>query len=315
MNDTVLVLSVASMIAAGTPMLLAAIGEILAERSGVMNLGIEGMMLISAASGFWVTSETESLALGMLVGILAATLLAAVHAVLAVSLRVNQIISGLALVIIGTGTSGFLGDATTPKLTGRPPGARFSSIFPEGMTDLPVAGPLVFDHDVVVYLSWVIVAVASYFLFRTRPGLSLWAVGDDPATADAAGIPVVAFRYGATLVGGALAGMGGAYLSIQILGTWQDSLTAGLGWIAFCLVIFSGWRPWRAMLAAYVFGALTTLGFTFQIVGFGVPTDFLAMLPFIMTVLVLAVISSRPEAARRLGAPAALGRPFARESR
>ena len=177
MNDTVLVLSIASMIAAGTPMLLAAIGEILAERSGVMNLGIEGMMLISAASGFWVTSETESLALGMLVGILAATLLATVHALLAVSLRVNQIISGLALVIIGTGMSGFLGDATTPKLTGRPPGARFSSVFPEGMTGLPVVGPLVFDHDVVVYLSWVIVAVASYFLFRTRPGLSLWGGG------------------------------------------------------------------------------------------------------------------------------------------
>lgn len=315
MNDTVLVLSAASMIAAGTPMLLAAIGEILAERSGVMNLGIEGMMLISAASGFWVTSETGSLALGMLVGILAGILLASVHAVLAVSLRVNQIISGLALVIIGTGMSGFLGDATTPKLTGRPPGARFSSFFPDGMTDLPIVGPLIFDHDVVVYLSWVIVAAASYFLFRTRPGLSLWAVGDDPATADAAGIPVVAIRYGATLLGGAMAGMAGAYLSIQILGTWQDSLTAGTGWIAFCLVIFSGWRPWRAMVAAYVFGALTTLGFTLQIIGFGVPTDFLAMLPFVMTVVVLAAISSRPEAARRLGAPAALGRSFARESR
>lgn len=315
MNDTVLILSLATTIAAGTPMLLAALGEILAERSGVMNLGIEGMMLIAAASGFWITSETESLALGMVTGIVAGTLLAAIHAVLAVSLRVNQIISGLALVIIGTGLSGFLGDATTPKLTGRPPGARFTSLFPEALTDLPVVGPLVFDHDIIVYLSWIFVAATSYFLFRTRPGLAVWAVGDDPATADSAGIPVIAFRYGFTLLGGALAGLAGAYLSIHLIGTWQDSLTSGLGWIAFSLVIFSGWRPWRAMLAAYVFGGLTTLGFTFQILGFGVPTDFLAMLPFVLTIVVLAIISSRPEAARRFGAPAALGKPFARESR
>jgi general nucleoside transport system permease protein len=314
-NDSVVVISIVTAIATGTPILLAAVGETLTERSGVMNLGIEGMMLLGAVSGFWVTSETGSLGLGILVGALAGALLALIHAVLAVSLRVNQIISGLALVIIGTGLSSFLGDAADPKLTSRPPGARFSQFFPESLSDLPIVGPIVFGHDIVVYLSWILVAVTSYFLFRTRPGLSVWAVGEDPATADAAGISVAKFRYSYTLVGGVLAGVGGAYLSSHVLGTWQDELTAGMGWIAFTLVIFSGWRPWRALFAAYIFGAITSLGFTLQILGFGVPTDFLAMLPFIMTIVALAFISARPAAARRLGAPAALGISFARESR
>jgi simple sugar transport system permease protein len=140
-------------------------------------------------------------------------------------------------------------------------------------------------------------------------------VGEDPATADAAGIPVAKTRYGFTLFGGALAGIGGAYLSTDHLGTWQDGLTAGIGWIAFTLVIFSGWRPWRALFAAYIFGAITNLGFTLQILGIGIPTNFLAMLPFIMTIVALAVLSARPAAARRLGAPAALATSFARESR
>lgn len=315
MNDSVAIISVVTAIASGTPILLAAVGEIMTERSGVMNLGVEGMMLLGAVSGFWVTSETGSLGLGILVGAVAGLLLAMVHSVLAVSLRVNQIISGLALVIIGTGLSSFLGDAADPKLTSRPTGARFSDPFPDSLSDLPIIGPVIFGHDIVVYVSWALVAVTSYFLFQTRPGLSLWAVGEDPATADAAGISVAKFRYGFTLIGGVLAGIGGAYMSSHLLGTWQDGLTAGTGWIAFTLVIFSGWRPWRALFAAYIFGAITSLGFTLQILGFGIPTAFLAMLPFIMTIVALALLTARPTAARRLRAPAALGTSFARESR
>lgn len=315
MNDTVLILSLVTAITTGTPLLYAALGETLAERSGVMNLGVEGMMLVGAVTGFWVTSDTGSLIAGMIVGGLAAAALAVIHAVLAISLGINQIISGLALVIIGTGLSGFLGAATDPPLTTRPPGAFFTPVFGTGMSDLPIVGPLIFGHDIMVYTSWILVAAASFYLFRTRQGLYVWAVGEDPATADAAGISVMLYRYVHTLVGGFAAGIGGAYLSVSLVGTWQDSITAGAGWIAFSLVIFSGWRPWRALYAAYVFGALISLGFTLQIIGAGVPTDVLAMVPFILTIVALAIVTGRPAAARKLGAPSALSVPYSRENR
>ena len=315
MNDSVFVLALVTAISTGTPLLYAALGETLTERSGVMNLGIEGMMLVGAVSGFWVTSDTGSLMAGMVVGGIAAAALALVHAVLSVSLGINQIISGLALVIIGTGLSGFLGASTDPLLTSRPPGAFFEPVFGVGFRDLPLVGPLIFGHDIMVYLSWVAVGIASYYIFRTRPGLYVSAVGEDPATADAAGLSVARTRYVHTVVGGFGAGVGGAYLSISLVGTWQDSITAGAGWIAFSLVIFSGWRPWRALFAAYVFGALTSLGFTLQILGIGVPGDVLAMVPFILTIVALAIVTGRSAAARKLGAPAALAQPYSRESR
>lgn len=315
MNDSVFVLALLNAIVVGTPILYAGIGEILTQRAGVMNLGIEGMMLVGAVSGFWVTTVTDSLFLAVVVAALSGIGMALLHAALSISLRVNQIVSGLALVTLGTGLSAFLGDATEPRLTCCAAEFRFEAVFSGGITDLPVVGPLLLSHDLMVYGSWVLAGLASYYIFRTPVGLSLRAVGENPGTADAVGISVVRYRYLHTLAGGALAGIGGAYLSIAVLGAWQKGISAGVGWIAFALVVFSGWRPWRALFAAYIFGLLTGLNFTFQIIGVNVPGDFLAMVPFAMAVLALIVVSARPAAARKLGAPAALAEPYAREQR
>lgn len=314
-NDSVFVLALVNAIVVGTPILYAGVGEILTQRSGVMNLGIEGMMLVGAVSAFWATTVSDSLLVAVAVGALGGAGMALFHAVLAVSLRVNQIVSGLALVTLGTGLSAFIGDATEPPLTCCTGELRFESILGGGIADLPLVGPLLFGHDPMVYASWLLAGAASYYIFRTPSGLSLRAVGESPGTADAVGISVVRFRYLHTLIGGALAGVGGAYLSIAVLGAWQKGISAGVGWIAFALVIFSGWRPWRALFAAYIFGLLTGLNFTFQIIGVAIPGDFLAMVPFAMAILALIVVSARPEAARRLGAPTALAEPYAREQR
>jgi simple sugar transport system permease protein len=314
-NDSVFVLALLNAIVVGTPILYAGIGEIATQRSGVMNLGIEGMMLVGAVTGFWATTVTDSLVVAVIAGALGGLIMALLHAVLAISFRVNQIVSGLALVTLGTGLSAFVGDATEPPLTCCSGQIRFEPIFSGGITELPIVGPLLFSHDIMVYASWLLAGLASYYIFRTPVGLSLRAVGENPGTADAVGIPVVRYRYLHTLMGGALAGIGGAYLSIEVLGAWQKGISAGVGWIAFALVVFSGWRPWRALFAAYVFGLLTGLNFTFQIIGVNVAGDFLAMVPFAMAILALIVVSARPGAARKLGAPAALAIPYAREQR
>ena len=315
MNDTVAVLSIVQIVVVGTPILLAAVGETLTQRSGVMNLGIEGMMLCGAVFAFWATNETGSVWIGTLTGAIAGAVLALVHAVLAISLRTSQIVSGLALVLVGTGLSGYIGSLGESPLTGEPVVARFPTLFPTAAQDLPLVGPILFGRDLIVYASWILVAVASGYLFRTRAGLALRAVGEDPASADTAGISVARVRYAHTILGGALAGVAGGYLCIQVTGTWQDGITAGIGWIAFALVIFSGWRPWRALVAAYVFGALTSLGYTLQLSGVSIPSELLAMVPFILTIVVLILVSSGRAGARRMRPPKALAVPYTRESR
>lgn len=315
MNDSIVVLTIAGAVVAGTPLAISAVGEILAERSGVMNLGIEGMMLVGGVLGIVGTLATHNPYVGMLLGATAGAAIALAHAALAISLRVSQVVSGLALVIVGTGLSSFIGRLPKPPLTGRQGVEGFHRLLPGGLADLPIVGPILFRHDPIVYLSWLLVAACSFYLFRTRTGLAARAVGEDPATADAAGIRVNLARYVHTLVGGAFAGLGGGYLTIQLTGIWQDGITAGSGWIAFALVSFSGWRPWRALIAAYVFGALTNLSFTLQLLGVSIPSDLLAALPFIMTILVLMAVSARPASARSIGAPAALAEPYVRESR
>lgn len=315
MNDSVLVLSIVSAIVAGTPILFAALGEIMTERSGVMNLGVEGMMLVGGVAAFSTGVHTESLLLALLAGALAGGGLSLVHALLAISLRVNQIVSGLALVIVGNALSAFWGNHGDPALIQRQSGVDVDPILPTVLRDLPGIGPIIFGHDVIVYFSWVVVGIASYFLYRTRPGLSLRAVGEDPAAADAAGLSVTKFRYLFTFIGGLGAGFGGAYLAIAVLGTWQAGLTAGAGWIAVALVILAGWRPWLALIAAYMFGALRSLGFTLQIAGLNVPSDFLNMIPFIATYIVVIIVSASPTRARKIAGPAALGEPYSREAR
>lgn len=315
MNDTVIVLSLASAVVAGTPILLAALGEVVAERSGVMNLGVEGMMLVGGVVGFWCGVHTGSLTLAMIAGGLAGVLLSLVHAVLAITLRVDQTVSGLSLVIVGGGLSAYFGAAGEPSLLERPNGVDVGMLFPESMADLPLFGPLVFGHDPVVYVAVVMVAVVSRLLYRSPMGLSLRAVGEDPAAADAAGLDVVKIRYLSTAFGGFCAGMGGAYLIVAVLGTWQKGATAGAGWIAVALVIVAGWRPWLALVGALVFGVLRGLSFTLQIAQVDIPSDFLAMIPFVAAYLVVVAISASPSRSRKVAAPAALGVPYQREQR
>ena len=315
MNDAVLVLSAASAIVAGTPILLAALGEVIAERAGVMNLGVEGMMLVGAVAAFWAGTHTHSLTLALLVGGLAGAALATVHAVLAITLRVNQTVSGLSLVIVGSGLSAFLGSTGDRPLVEVGSGVTVERLLPRGLADLPAVGPIVFGHDPVVYVSWIAVALTGLVLYRTRAGLALRAIGEDPAAADAAGLNVVRVRYAATLVGGFAAGVGGGYLALAVLGTWQSGMTAGIGWIAVALVILAGWRPGLALIGAYAFGALRGLGFTLQIAQVSIPSDFLSMLPFVAAYVVVVAVSASPARARRVAAPAALGEPYSREQR
>ncbi len=214
MNESVLMLTIMAAIGLGTGIVFATVGEILAERSGVLNLGVQGMMLVGAVMGFWATFETGSLWLGVLAAVVAGAAFSIIHAFNSVTLGVSQIVSGLALTIFGAGLAAFIGRAGANPLIGQPSRAVFQPIFPEGLAELPIVGPLIFGHDALVYLSWIVVAAASFYLFRTRPGLTVRAVGEDPASAEAAGVNVSTVRYVHVMVGGGLAGLGGAYFSL-----------------------------------------------------------------------------------------------------
>lgn len=315
MNDSLIVLSVAGAIVAATPIVFAALGEIIANRSGVMNLGVEGMMLVGGVIGFWAGNETGSLAVAMIVGGLAGVALALIHAVLAVTLRVDQTVSGLSLVILGGGLSSFIGTSGEPGLLSAPNAVDVAPLLPDVLRDLPGVGPILFGHDVMVYLALIAVGLGTFILNRTPTGLSLRAVGEDPAAADSAGISVVGMRYAATAIGGFGSGVGGAYFTIATVGTWQNGVTAGIGWIAVALVILAGWRPWLAFIGAFAFGLLNGLGFTLQLAQVNVPSDFLKMVPFIAAYVVVVAVSASPARARKRAAPAALAQPYSREAR
>jgi len=315
-NDSVLVVVLASAVVYGTPLLYAALGELLAERSGVLNLGVEGMMLVGAVMGFWGVQRTGSLALAVLVAAVAGAALSLIHAFLVVTLRANQIVSGLALTIFAgaAGLSSYLGNGL--NLADQPAKHAFTPFLPHSWRTAKVVGPILFDQTWLVYASWLCVAVVALYLTRTRPGLNVRAVGESPAAADAMGIPVSRYRYLHTLAGGAFAGVGGACFSLAITPQWVDGLTAGAGWIAIALVIFAFWRPVLCLVGAYLFGAFSGIPFTFQARGIlsGVPPELFQALPYVMTVLVLVLVASSG-ARRRLGAPSALGIPYVREER
>jgi general nucleoside transport system permease protein len=318
-NNSLLVVVLASGVAYGTPLLYAALGEVLAERSGVLNLGVEGMMLVGAVMGFWTVQRvhtTSSLVLAGAIGVaaLAGAVMAAIHAFLVVTLRANQIVSGLALTIFAgaAGLSSYVGNDR--NLAGSPAKHQFQEIFPKSLQDLPVVGPIVFGQSILVYASWVCVILVALYLGRTRAGLNVRAVGESPAAADAMGINVAGYRYAHTLAGGAFAGIGGATFSLSITPQWVDGLTQGAGWIAIALVIFAFWRPTLCLVGAYFFGAFTALPFALQSHGVTVAPELFQSLPYVMTVVALVLVSSR--AARlRFGAPAALGLPYVREER
>ena len=293
-----------STIAAATPLLFAALGELISEKSGVLNLGLEGMMLIGAVCAFAVATGTGSSILGILAGAGAGMALALVFGVLTLSLLANQVATGLALTMFGVGVSALIGQG----YVGTPLDALAKLNIP-GISDLPIVGPLLFAHDFLVYLSVAMVAAVAWFLYRTRPGLELRAAGESHDAAHALGYPVIRIRYLAVMFGGAMAGLGGAYLSVAYTPMWIENMVSGRGWIALALVVFATWRPARVLLGAYLFGGVTIVQLHVQATGFDVPSQLLSMLPYLATVLVLVLISM--DATRiRLNAPADIGKIF-----
>jgi len=320
-NNSLLVVVIASGIAYGTPLLFASLGELLAERSGVLNLGVEGMMLVGAVMGFWTVQRLHtgaglSLAAAVGVAAIAGAAMALIHAFLVITLRASQIVSGLALTIFAgaAGLSSYLGNDL--NLADAPARHTFHSLFPSSIQRWPIVGPIVFGQNVLVYASWACVIAVWLYLSKTRPGLNVRAVGESPATADAMGISVTAYRYSHTLVGGAFAGVAGATFTLAITPQWVNGVTGGAGWIAIALVIFAFWRPELCLVGAYFFGALQALAPQLQAreINLGPTALWTNTLPYVMTIVVL-VLASASGARRRLGAPAALGAPYVREER
>ena len=315
-NNSVWVVVLASAVTYGTPLLYAALGELLTERAGVLNLGVEGMMLIGAVMGFWAVQRTGSLLVAVLVAALAGAAMALIHAFLVITLRANQIVSGLALVIFAgsAGLSSYLGNDL--HLADQPARHAFAPFLPHSWQTAGVVGPILFKQSALVYASWALVVIVALYLNRTRLGLNVRAVGESPEAADAMGINVTVYRYAHTLAGGALAGVGGACFTLWITPQWVDGITAGAGWIAIALVIFAFWRPALCLIGAYLFGAFSGIPFAFQARGIlkGIPPELFQSLPYVMTIVVLVLVSSAG-ARRRLGAPAALGTPYVREER
>ena len=301
----VLVSLVATAVASATPLLYAALGELVAERSGVLNLGVEGMMLAGAVCGFATMTATGSDTLALLAAAAAGAALALLFALLALVLTASQVASGLALTIFGTGLSTLIGARYTGMTV--PPLPRLSV---RGLSDLPVVGRLLFHYDALVYLSVAAAGAIGWFLARTRAGMVLRAVGESDVAAHSIGYPVLRIRALAVLFGGAMAGLGGAYLSLAYTPLWAEGMTAGRGWIALALVVFAAWRPGRAVIGAYLFGGITVLQLYLQGSGLVVvPTQILAMVPYVATIVVLTAISSA-SARSRLSAPACLGKTF-----
>ncbi len=302
---TILVPLLISVITAATPLLLAAIGELVSEKAGVLNLGVEGMMLVGAICAFAAMTLTGSPLLAVLAGAVAGAAMSGLFGVLVLTLASNQVATGLALTLFGLGLSALVG----ANFVGHPITPLAKLAIP-GVSDLPVVGPLLLSHDALVYLSVAITGGVAWFLARTRPGLVLRGVGEADGSAHSIGYDVLRIRYYAVLFGGAMAGLGGAYLSLAYTPMWVEGMTAGRGWIALALVVFAGWRPWRVLAGAYLFGGVTVLQLYAQGSGLKlVPTQFLAMLPYVATILVLTLMSSGA-ARQRLAAPACLGKPF-----
>ena len=304
MDQAALLAVLLTIVTASTPLLLAALGELVTERAGVLNLGVEGMMVMGAVAGFAVALTTGSPYLGIVASALAGALLAVPFGVLTLNLVANQVATGLALTLLGLGLSGLIGE----RFVGQP-GVRLQKLAIPGLSDIPFVGPILFGQDILVYLSLVLAAVVSWLIFRTRAGLILRAVGDNHASAHALGYSVIRVRWAAVLFGGALAGLGGGYLSLAYTPQWIENMTAGRGWIALALVVFSSWLPGRLVIGAYLFGAVTILGFFVQGLGVGVPAQLLSSLPYIVTIAALVVISTRRGKARA-DTPACLGQPF-----
>ncbi len=309
-------------LATGTILLFAAIGEIYAERSGILNLGVEGMMLLGAMAGFSASLATNNVWLGLAAAMIAGGVLSMAHGLVTIHLQADQVVSGLSLTFLGTGLALVLGEG----LTGKTPPLVPTFDLPL-LSQIPFLGPIFFtNHSLLVYVGYLFIPAAWYYIYRTRPGMHLRAIGEKPEAADTMGVNVYRLRYFYVFVGGCLAGLAGATISLSVSPGWYSAqTTSGQGWIAIGLVIFAQWDPWRAALGAYLFGALRRAILDLQgpaiLLGFTNPLYinsnfgfFLQMTPYILTILAL-VIGSRAAIRNRLGAPAALGIPYIRGER
>jgi simple sugar transport system permease protein len=295
---------IASLMVASVPIMLAAIGELVVEKAGVLNLGVEGMMIMGAICGFITAVETGSPFLGFLGGAAGAALLGLIFAFLTQSLLANQVATGLALTMFGLGLSSLLGqgyNGIKPPPTGPLP---FGPL-----ADLPLLGTILFEHDWMVYASIAIIAAVWWVLKSTKLGLIIRAVGESHDAAHALGYKVNRIRLGCILFGGAMAGLGGAYISLVRVPQWVDGITAGAGWIALAIVVFASWKPWRVLIGAYLFGGITVLQLNLQAAGTKIPVEYLSMSPYLVTIIVLVIMSSGKGRAS-LNAPAALGQNF-----
>ncbi|MDF1512337.1 MAG: ABC transporter permease [Anaerolineae bacterium] len=303
---------------AGTSLIYATIGEIYTERSGILNLGVEGMMLTGAVTAFATSYYTGSPILGVIVAVCMGAILAAIHAFLTVTMRANQVVSGLSITLFGTGFASFLGERLGPASNGGNlvglVGPRFSPFEIAVLNQIPVLGAL-FKQDIMTYLLYVLIPLSWLYLYRTRNGLNLRAVGESPQTADAMGINVGVIRYAYTIFGGALIGLGGAHLSLAYAPGWAENITGGRGWIVIALVIFSMWNPARAIFGAILFGGINAVQFRLQAGGTTIPSAYLNMAPYIMTILVLVVMTWWEALSHRVGAPASLSKAYMREDK
>ena len=293
-------------IVAGTPLIIVALGQLIAEKSGVLNLGAEGMMSMGAIAGFAITFETGSLWLGVLGGMAAGALMSYLFAVVVLTLMGNQVATGLALSILGVGLSAFIGKSYESEIL-----PTIEAIRIPLLADIPIIGEPLFAQQSLVYFSWALFGAIVWFLYRSRPGLVLRAVGESPSSAHSIGYPVIRIRYMATIFGGAMAGIGGSFLSVFYTPLWVEGMVAGRGWIAIALVVFATWRPFRVLVGAYLFGGVMVAQLFVQGSGLeiNIPSQFLSSLPYLATIIVLVIIS-RDQNTVRLNAPVSLGQPY-----
>jgi len=317
MNETFILSILLITIRAGTSLLYATFGAILTERSGIQNLGVEGIMMVGAASAFAAAYHSGSAWIGLLTAILVGLILGCIHAFLTITLRAEQVVCGLAMTIFGTGLASFMGQRLGPGNTTMVglQGPAFERIAIPYLREIPFIGEALFNQDILVYILYFLIPLIWYFIYKTRQGLELRAVGEKPQAIDALGMNVTKTRFIYTVVGAILMGIAGAHLSLGYLQGWADNITGGRGWIAIALVIFSTWNPLRAVLGALLFGGINAIQFRMQAAGTTLPSSFLNMLPYIATILVLVIITLAERKSKKLGTPTALGIPFVREEK
>lgn len=313
MNDSLLLAMLAGAVVASTPLIYAALGEMVAELSGVLNLSIEGLMMLGAMFGFMFTSITGNPFIGLLAGVIATTLLSLVFAAFTVSLRVNQVVVGLAMGVFNEGIARFFGRS----YVGSSASHIFAPVHIPGLSDIPFIGPVFFNHNILVYFTYIMMPLAWFLIYRTQLGLNLRAVGESPRSAEVVGINVFLYRYMGVAVGGALAGVAGAFLSIGYVNGWTEGMVAGRGWIALALVMVAGWNPGKLVAASLVFGFAWVAAFqsqTIQWISSHISTYFVQMVPYAVTIITLALMA-KLSARHNIGSPASLSLPYDREER